>query len=213
MATKKNKRPAREPKYHHGDLRRAITEAALELIEEAGIQNLSLREIARKIGVTTAAPYHHFKDRKALLIEMAIEGYTQLLQTLEGARDSVKRAGKEIEAETRAYLAFARQHAALYAVMFSGELANHNCLELKTIADASFALVCATVGKMGKFGEKETAEAALCVWSMLHGLIVLDESGLLGEERSEQERIAVEGARGILRGFAKGRDMNGKALH
>jgi AcrR family transcriptional regulator len=168
-------------------------EGALALIDEAGIQNLSLREIARKIGVTTAAPYHHFKDRKALLIQIAIEGYGQLLRTLEEARAGAKRAEIEIEAETRVYLAFAREHAALYAVMFSGELANHACAELKTIADACFAVVWATVGRMGPFGEKK--------------------SGLLEEARAEQERIAVEGVRGILRGFAKRAHTTRKGLH
>ena len=69
-----------EPKYHHGDLRRAILEAALELIKESGIQSLSLREIARRIGVTPAAPYHHFKDRGELLVQIGMQGYGHLLK-------------------------------------------------------------------------------------------------------------------------------------
>ncbi len=95
-----------EPKYHHGDLRRAILEAALELIKESGVRSLSLREIARRIGVTPAAPYHHFKDRGELLLQIGMQGYGHLLHLLEQAAASG--AEDECEAEFRAYLRFAR---------------------------------------------------------------------------------------------------------
>src|SRR5260370_1354360 len=76
-----------EPKYHHGDLRRAILEAALELIEESGVPSLSLREIARRIGVTTAAPYHHFKDRGELLLQIGMQGVLAVLRGFSERRD------------------------------------------------------------------------------------------------------------------------------
>jgi AcrR family transcriptional regulator len=199
----KNKKIAAEPKYHHGDLRRAIMQAALQLVEESGLQHLSLREIARKIGVTTAAPYHHFKDRQALLIQITIQGYGQLLQTLESARASAKGDQQELGAETRAYLQFAQQHAALYAVMFSSELTNHGSVELRTAADSCLAVLFSSIVKFGELEKQKIAEAALCVWSMLHGLIVLDQNNMLEEERSEQQRIAVEGVLNIVRGFSK----------
>jgi len=199
----KNTKKIAGPKYHHGDLRRAIMEAALQLIEESGLQNLSLREIARKIGVTTAAPYHHFKDRKALLIQITIHGYGQLLAALEAAREPAKNVQAELEAETRAYLHFAQQHAALYAVMFSSELTNHGSVELRTVADSCLAVLFSSMAKLGKLEKQKIAEAALCVWSMLHGLIVLDQNNMLEEERSEQQRIAVQGVLNIVRGFSK----------
>ncbi len=199
----KVKKKALELKYHHGDLRRAIMEAALALIEEAGIQNLSLREIARKIGVTTAAPYYHFKDREALLIQIAIQGYGELLKSLESARGSVRAGKDELEAEARAYLRFAQEHGALYAVMFSVEVAmKYEYVELKGTADRCFAVVCGSIAKRRKLGLKESAEAALCAWSLLHGFTVLDRSNFLEEERSEQERIAVAGVLSVVRGFS-----------
>ena len=199
----KKKKKASEPKYHHGDLRRAIMDAALQFIDESGVQNLSLREIARKIGVTTAAPYHHFKDRRALLIQIAIHGYGQLRDVLESARISAKGLQEELPAESRAYMRFAQQHAALYSVMFSSELANHGCVELKTVADSCFALVCASVAKIAKLEAQKIAEASLCVWSMIHGLIVLDQNKMLQEARAEQERMAVHGVLSIVRGFSR----------
>jgi AcrR family transcriptional regulator len=191
-----------EPKYHHGDLRRAILEAALELIEESGVRSLSLREIARRIGVTTAAPYHHFQDRGELLLQIGMQGYRQLLDILEQAVATASDAEGECEAECRAYLHFARAHSAVYAVMFSAELAqNEYSVQVKTIADRCFALVCASVARSRKLSQKRSAEAALCIWSLLHGLVVLDQGNLLEESRPEQERIAVQGVLGVLRGF------------
>jgi AcrR family transcriptional regulator len=199
----KNQKKVAEMKYHHGDLRRAIMEAALQLIEESGVPNLSLREIARKIGVTTAAPYHHFKDRQTLLIQIAIHGYRQLLETLESALVPTKGHQEELEAETLAYLRFAQKHGALYSVMFSSELTNHGSVELRTIADSCLALVCSSMAKVGNLEAQNMAEPALCVWSMLHGMIALDQNNMLEEERSEQERIAVKGVLKLVRGFSK----------
>ena len=87
MGSKKQSAPQR---YHHGDLKRAIMTAALEMTEESGFASLSLREIARRIGVTTAAPYHHFKDRQSLLMELAIEGYSLLLLALQKGLNTLK---------------------------------------------------------------------------------------------------------------------------
>lgn len=201
MATKKTKR-ASEPKYHHGDLRRALVEGALQLIAEAGPQNLSLREVARRIGVTTAAPYHHFKDREALLLEIGIHGYRLLLQVLESARGEHKTARQELEAEARSYLTFARQHPALYAVMFSDEVANREDYpELRSTAEGCFRVVCGSVASCAGLDDRESAEAGLCAWAMLHGLSALDQSNFLEEAQAEQDRIAVRGVLGIVSGF------------
>ncbi len=189
-------------RYHHGDLRRAILKSALELINESGIEKLSLREVARALGVTTAAPYHHFKDREALLVQIAIQGYEQLLKNLEEARIATKAAQTELEAESRAYLSFAHENAALYAVMFSSEVAGKDEYpELRQIADRCFHLVCASIAQNTQLTKKKVPRAALCVWSMLHGLAILDRSNFLEEDRAEQGRIAVEGVLSIVKGF------------
>ncbi len=192
------KKTSEAARYHHGDLRRAIVEGALELIAEAGIANLSLRAISRKIGVTTAAPYHHFKDRGELLEEIALGGFEELMKRLIAARDGDK--GVELEAEALAYLRFAWENAAIYAVMFSGEMAEQPyCARLKPVADRSFAVVLESVARVGKLGWQASAETALCVWAMLHGLAVLGQSGLLQETRAEQERIALAGVRSMVK--------------
>ncbi len=191
-----------QTKYHHGDLRRAILESALELIDKSGIEHLSLREVARALGVTTAAPYHHFKDREALLVQIAIQGYEQLLVRLEEARNATKAPKTELEAECRAYLSFAHQHAALYSVMFSSEVAHKNEYpELRQTADRCLHLVLASLAQRGDLPKRRVSRAALCVWSMLHGLAMLDASNFLEEDRSEQAAIAVEGVLSLVKGF------------
>jgi AcrR family transcriptional regulator len=73
--------PASRTGYHHGDLRRALLDASLALVAEGGIGALSLREVARKAGVSHNAPYHHFKDRGSLLAALAEEGFAELART------------------------------------------------------------------------------------------------------------------------------------
>ncbi len=188
--------------YHHGDLRRAILESALQLISKAGVEKLSLREVARELGVTTAAPYHHFKDREALLVQIAIQGYEKLLARLEEARAATKPSQLELETESRAYLSFAHQNPALYSVMFSNEVASKTEYpDLRSTADRCFYLVCASVAKSRELPKKKIPKVALCTWSMLHGFAMLDQSNFLEEDRAEQERIAVEGVLSMVRGF------------
>src|SRR5262245_23788463 len=105
-------------KYHHGDLRRALLDAALEILAEGGAAGLTLREVARRAGVTHAAPYRHFEDKAALLAAVAEEGfravYAEMLARSERVKDPVERL-YQIGA---AYVLFAVTHPAHFRVMF-----------------------------------------------------------------------------------------------
>jgi AcrR family transcriptional regulator len=189
-------------KYHHGDLRRAIMSAALEMVAESGLASLSLREIARRIGVTTAAPYHHFKDRQSLLVELAIEAYSGLLDAMSSALKIAGSAQGEIEAAAEAYLQFGREHPAQYAIMFSGELATHpRAGEMLLVANQSLDLVRASIADSRKLGPAESVEAAFCAWSLLHGILMLDKNAVLQESAAEQKRLALRGVLAIVNGF------------
>jgi AcrR family transcriptional regulator len=190
------------PKYHHGDLRRAIMNAALEMTTESGLASLSLREIARRIGVTTAAPYHHFKDRQSLLVELAIEGYWGLFEAMSLALKNTKSADSEMEAAAVAYLHFGRSYPAQYAIMFSGELTPHpRAGEMMLVANRSLDLVRASLGSSGNLGEAERTEAAFCAWSLLHGILMLDRNTVLREDAAEQQRLAIRGVVALAHGF------------
>src|SRR5689334_25241030 len=100
--------------YHHGDLRRAILSAALDVIATDGPTALSLRDLARRAGVSHAAPAHHFKDKAGLLTAIAIDGYERLAVALE--------AGSSLLELGAAYVRFALDHPAHFEVMFSPDL-------------------------------------------------------------------------------------------
>jgi AcrR family transcriptional regulator len=190
-------------KYHHGDLRKAIMDAALDITATSGLEGLSLREVARKIGVTTAAPYHHFQDRQALLLDLAIDAYGKLREVLEQAKTSARDADAEVAAAATAYYRFGRQHRAEYAIMFAGEFTTHARFgEMMSVANACLDLVRTSIADASRLGEKETAEAAFCAWSLLHGILQLDQKGVLLETEEEQERLAVQGVVAIVSGFA-----------
>jgi AcrR family transcriptional regulator len=103
--------------YHHGDLRRALVDAARRILEAEGPSALSLRAVAREAGVSPAAPYHHFKDKAELLDAVAQEGWQLLNQRMVEARAKADRKDK-LNSLGIAYVCFARENPALYRVMY-----------------------------------------------------------------------------------------------
>lgn len=118
------RRPAPKPpgRYHHGELRRALLDAALAVIERDGVSALSLRELARRLGVSHAAPAHHFPDKTALLVEIAREGYDRFAAALDAAFRGAPDDDARLAAVGRAYVAFALAHPATFRVMFGREI-------------------------------------------------------------------------------------------
>ena len=104
--------------YHHGDLRRALIDAASRVLEAEGPSALSLRAVAREAGVSPAAPYHHFKDKTELLEAVAHEGWTLLDQALAAAKAKAPSARDAMNELGVAYVCFARENPALYRVMY-----------------------------------------------------------------------------------------------
>jgi len=122
-------RPPRAPaapkptgRYHHGDLRRALIETALCVVEEQGVAALTLRELGRRLGVSHAAPAHHFPDRLALLVAVAIEGFQRLAAGMERAAAAHPAGAGRLVAAGEAYLTFALDHPSLLEVMFGPEV-------------------------------------------------------------------------------------------
>lgn len=108
-------------RYHHGDLRAALLEGALALIEEDGVSSLSLRAVARRVGVSPGAPYHHFASRSALLAAISMDGFTRLHETVERAIEA-NPGPERLDACGVAYVRFALAHPGHFRVMFRPEL-------------------------------------------------------------------------------------------
>ena len=163
--------------YHHGNLREALVDAALRLIGERGPAGFAFVELARAAGVSPAAPYRHFRDRNALLAEVARRGYERLAADLEagwnGGRPDPVTA---IEGCGRAYLAFARREPAFYAAMFDTALAFDSEPALRQAADAAFAVLRRAADAAVATATKHRPPAlmvALHLWSMAHGIASL----------------------------------------
>ncbi|MFF6880132.1 MULTISPECIES: WHG domain-containing protein [unclassified Streptomyces] len=174
--------PANRP-YHHGDLRRAILSAALDVIAADGPAALSLRDLARRAGVSHAAPAHHFKDRAGLLTAIAAEGFGLLATTL-------RRAAELKEAGVR-YVRFAREHPAHFQVMFAPELLREGDLELataRTLAGDALRDAVAAVPPQGRGTDARLAGVA--AWSLAHGFATLllshNLDGPVGDQDPEE---------------------------
>ena len=109
-----------ESNYHHGDLRSALIKAATAEIERGGYENLSLRELAELLGVSRAAPYRHFADRRALLAAVAADGFERLTAIYRNARGKIPQA--RLAAAGRGYLAFAAERPQMFRLMFVSDL-------------------------------------------------------------------------------------------
>jgi AcrR family transcriptional regulator len=164
--------------YHHGNLREALIEAALELIGAKGPAGFTVAEAARVAGVSPAAPYRHFRDADALLAEVALRGFDRLTQLLAAAwnqgRPEPVRAFEDLG---RAYLAFARDEPAFYAAMFDSRIAMENQPSLQAAADRAFAVlreasdqVSATLPKGRR---PPSMMMALHIWALSHGIASL----------------------------------------
>jgi AcrR family transcriptional regulator len=163
--------------YHHGDLRSALLEASMALIDEAGIGALSLREVARKAGVSHNAPYHHFKDRGSLLAALVEEGFATLAREMVAGRAAAPDPQARLEACGLAYIRFALASPARFKLMFRPELTGPDAAA--AVAESSTpaldtltaAIVEAQAGGLAPAGDPKPL--VLTCWAAVHGLASL----------------------------------------
>src|SRR5215212_11353336 len=156
--------------YHHGDLPRTLTAAAVEVIDEVGPAALSLREVARRAGVSHAAPAHHFRDKAGLLSAVAAEGYDLLAAALAEAWE----ATGSFQEVGVAYVRFALAHRAHFEVMFRPELYRSDDPELVRARDAARALLDPPAAEANnRPDDGGDLRAGVAAWSLVHGLATL----------------------------------------
>ncbi|MEN0139833.1 MAG: TetR/AcrR family transcriptional regulator [Rhodococcus sp. (in: high G+C Gram-positive bacteria)] len=159
--------------YHHGDLHNALVRAAVELLEEDGAAELSLRAAARRAGVSTAAPYRHFSDRDALLSAVAAVGYQDLAARLAAAHPAPTTAD-DLAAIAIAYVQFALARPGLFRVMFA-EPCDPTSPERVAATTAIHEYVKSIVQK--SFPDADPDAMADAVWALVHGLAFLHLDG------------------------------------
>src|SRR5215212_2251418 len=162
--------------YHHGDLKAALVQAASEIVRTKGLEALTLREVARRTGVTAAAPYRHFSDRRALVAAIAERGFERLGQTMV-ERMAVVGGPAGLKEVALAYVEFGTANAAEYRVMFGPELADtHDFPSLQQTSRAVLGGVAETVWQLqngGLIGRGDPPLMAVALWATLHGLVML----------------------------------------
>lgn len=209
MATRKTPSKSK-PRYHHGDLRHALIEASLALISEEGFAALTLREVARRAGVTHAAPYRHFADKEALLAAVAEEGFRTMAAQMRERMDKEPGPTQRLAACGVAYVMFAIQHPAHFRVMFGPHFTrrvDHG--ELAREGSNAFGLLVQSLiesQQAGEVREGEPMPLALMAWSLVHGLASLLVDGQLQhqvESAAKAEEVALFQTRLLFAGLRR----------
>ena len=167
-----------EGAYHHGDLERALVDAAVSMIREQGVQAFTLRSVGARVGVSRTALYRHFDDKAALLARVASEGFRRLHAALATAIATASQRGADpLQAMAAAYVHFAADNPSHYQTMFGGFLTDWNGYpDLITHGDAAFNILVETIRgeqERGKIGPGDPIELAEITWSLSHGIATL----------------------------------------
>jgi AcrR family transcriptional regulator len=210
-----------KPSYHHGDLHEALLAAADDVLRDRGLQGFTLRECARRAGVSHAAPKHHFGDARGLLTEVAARGFTRLTRAL---RAKLKAAGDDLDAQfaatADAYAGFAQSYPEHFRIMFRADLVDAGSAVLVAAAYETFTELTNVIRRQR--GEADIAEDALdasigCAgllddiligWCHVHGYAHLNLEGQLSMVPKARRKRLARDASGrlarLIRGAAAG---------
>ena len=164
--------------YHHGDLKTAMIEAALQLVRKKGPRGFTLNEASRTAGVSVSAPYNHFKDKDALLIEIVLLGNRTLEAELRAAADTVELSREKLLAVYLAYVSFAERHPDLFAVMFQSGIDKTPYAEVQASAVKAFEVAVELAAQIEP-APAAAGQLALAIWTMAHGFATLRVEGAI----------------------------------
>ena len=163
--------------YHHGNLKQALLETALEHLRLYGPDKISLRALARDVGVSQTAPYRHFEDKTALLAALAAEGFRRLNKASGLVINSENSAAKTLQMSGKAYIHFALDNPELYRLMFGPVLSpDGDFPELEEAGGQAFGVIISIVQRgieRGEFVNKDPLLVANSTWAMVHGIASL----------------------------------------
>lgn len=197
---------AGKSRYHHGDLRNALIDASLLLIQERGPKGFSLTEAARRAGVSAAAPYRHFQDKDSLLAAIALQGTLLLAEQLKLALDQDSKYPESgIIAGAEAYVQFARQRPTYFRCMFGADLDKTQYPELATTVQNALALAVPLLELLlGKKQEKLTQLSIITaeLWAIAHGVAALVVDGAF--EQIVRDVMPEQLVRGLVLRYLQG---------
>ncbi|MBS0234721.1 MAG: TetR/AcrR family transcriptional regulator [Proteobacteria bacterium] len=179
-----------ERPYHHGNLKRVLIETALGMLQEAGGWQFTLREVARRAGVSHSAPYKHFTDKTALLTELSGQGYLQLRDELQDALTASETPPEQLRAVAETYIRFGLSNALLYRLMFSTEINKSTRSELNDASFSPFGLLTDVLARgqaVDVFRRAPPEEQATACWALLHGVTIFELDRPLAGENSKTQ--------------------------
>ena len=175
----------RADRYHHGDLRRALLQAAVRTIQRQGVDGLTLRGVASTLGVSRTALYRHFTDKAALLAAVAAEGFRMLREQTAHAWEEGGRGIRGFEDMGVAYVRFAVAHPSHYRVMFGADVSGTEHAQLAEEGGGAFHVLvdALTTLQQQKLAQRDDTQLmALYVWATVHGVAMLAIDGRLGRD-------------------------------
>lgn len=180
--------------YHHGDLRDALIQAAIQLLPEKGASGLSLREVAKAAGVSHTAPYRHFKDKAALLTAIAQTGFILLMERMNDVVEQYQDDPRQqLIVIAKTYVELGIKNPDLMNLMFGGildpdTLSEEYCATSDTAFDGLVEVIVAGQ-QAGVFKDENPKIIAVTAWSLVHGLMMLITAGHMREVASNPEQI------------------------
>ena len=168
--------------YHHGNLREALLRGALRVIAELGPAAFTLREVARRAGVSHNAPYRHFRDKDALLAAVATQGFRELTRAMRDAGERQSKALERLKQSGLAYVAFAIRRPEHFTVMFDASFRSSKDPEYMQASQEAFNTLVNYIQNCqdeGQLRAGNTLERALYAWSLVHGIAKLAVAGRL----------------------------------
>ncbi len=183
--------PKKAPKKRRDNLKGDLLTAAEKRIKEGGTSALTLRKLAQDTGVTTMATYHHFANREALLVQIAVNGFAQLSEMMTADLSDDATPSENVKALMRGYFKFALENTSIYHLMFGQEIQGKPLIpEFKSASRKSFYLMANALKKHLETdgGEVDADAVGISFWGTLHGLVCLVSDGtLLYKSRSDEK--------------------------
>ncbi|MEJ6712610.1 MAG: WHG domain-containing protein [Rhodobacterales bacterium] len=193
--------------YHHGNLKQALVDATLELIEQKGPQGFTMAEAAKAAGVSAAAPYRHFSGKEELIAELALQGFEIFADLMDYAfKTGAPSALASFEATGRAYLAFARRHPGHYIAMFESGVRTNSNPDLANASNRAMAVLSrAAQDLLNRLPADKRPPASMVsqhIWAMSHGVVELFARGEPGARAPFSPEDLLESGIGVyLRGL------------
>ncbi|MEM8562003.1 MAG: TetR/AcrR family transcriptional regulator [Pseudomonadota bacterium] len=195
----KKQRQARRP-----DLRAELLEAAEKRVKEGGVSSLSLRNLAADVGVTTMATYHHFANKEALLVQIAINGYEELTAMMVADLSDDASPNENVKSIMRGYFKYALNNLSVYHLMFGQEIQGKQTIpEFKEAASKNFYIWASALAKHleDMDHEVDVDDVGIAFWALLHGLVCLVSDGTIlfkaGNDKTKINKLIDRAERGL----------------